>query len=545
MTVRPPERGNDVLLFSACIIIFFIGLLCCVPPVSRDALTHHLAIPAQYLDQGGIYEIPYLRFSYYPMTLDLLYMIPLYFGNDILPKFIHFSFALMTAFLIFRYLERRLSRFFALLGVILFLTIPVIMKLSTTAYVDLGLIFFTTASILYLLKWIETDFSAKYLISSSVLCGLGLGVKYNGLITLFLLTLFVPYLYSTRASSKSRYKGIVHGGVYLLIALVMFSPWAVKNFTWTGNPLYPLFDSVFDQETMTVQGDGERIPSHFVIRHFNYDESFLEIIMVPIRIFFQGQDGSPKYFDGKLNPLLLLLPIFAFWGSAGASAHQTEKKVLLMFSVLYILFVFFRRDMRIRYVSPVIPALVILAMYGLNNLILSLESIDRRRCRQGVKTLFVGIILAFFSLNLAYAYSLFKYIDPIDFLSGRVDRHQYIERYVSEYPVLRYANDHLPETSTILSLFLGNRSYYSRRNTIFDENMLLGGLIHGTSSEQLTKSILNKGISHVLIRYDLFLKWVNDNLDGKQQRMFNDMLQHHMELQYFRNGYGLFVLKSA
>ena len=94
-----------------------------------------------------------LVYSYYPMNLDLLYMIPLYFGNDIFPKFIHFAFALGTAWLIFTYLAKRLDRYYAILGVLLFLSTPVIVKLSITAYVDLGLVFFSTAGLMYILRW--------------------------------------------------------------------------------------------------------------------------------------------------------------------------------------------------------------------------------------------------------------------------------------------------------------------------------------------------------------------------------------------------------
>ncbi|HBZ54809.1 MAG TPA: hypothetical protein DEO88_05340, partial [Syntrophobacteraceae bacterium] len=49
-----------------------ILLLAAVPPVDRDALTHHLAVPKLYLQQGGMVEIPWVPFSYYPMNLDLL-----------------------------------------------------------------------------------------------------------------------------------------------------------------------------------------------------------------------------------------------------------------------------------------------------------------------------------------------------------------------------------------------------------------------------------------------------------------------------------------
>ncbi|MCG2778088.1 MAG: hypothetical protein L6406_20645 [Desulfobacterales bacterium] len=157
-TVKTKPQG----VVTLCTVIFFLGLfiistviLASVPPVSKDALVHHLAVPELYLKHGGIYEIPSMSFSYYPMNLDLLYLIPLYFGNDIIPKCIHFCFALLTAWLIFGYLKRRLDLSYALFGVLFFLSIPIIVKLSITVYVDLGLIFFSTASLLALIKWIE------------------------------------------------------------------------------------------------------------------------------------------------------------------------------------------------------------------------------------------------------------------------------------------------------------------------------------------------------------------------------------------------------
>jgi len=139
------------LAFLVCAII----ILSSVPPVSKDELVHHLALPKLYLKHGGMYEIPFMPFSYYPMNLQLLYMIPLYFGNDIVPKLIHFSFAVLTAWLIFAYLRSRTTTLYGLFGALLFLSIPVIVKLSTTAYVDLGVIFFTTASLLLLFKWAD------------------------------------------------------------------------------------------------------------------------------------------------------------------------------------------------------------------------------------------------------------------------------------------------------------------------------------------------------------------------------------------------------
>jgi len=327
------------------LVVFIISaiILDSVPPVSKDALTHHLAVPKLYLKHGGIYEIPFMVFSYYPMNLEFLYSIPLYFGNDIIPKYIHFAFALLTAWLIFNYLRPRTNVIYALLGVMLFLSIPIIVKLSITVYVDLGLIFFSTASLLLLFKWVENGFKYRSLVLSAICCGLAMGTKYNGLITFFLLTLFVPFIHSRYAKDEKAgaVKSLQYGALFFGIALFVFAPWMIRNYIWTGNPLYPLHDGLFNPEN----------PIHrqtiglFTYRSAVYHEEWWQIALLPLRIFFQGQDGSPQYFDGRLNPFLLLLPFFAFY-------RIGKLKAMLCFSVLFFTFAFFSSGLRVRYISP-------------------------------------------------------------------------------------------------------------------------------------------------------------------------------------------------
>ena len=111
------------------VLCLFILILSSVPPVSRDALTHHLAVPKLWLEKGLFTELPAIPFSYYPMNLDLLYMVPLYLGNDIVPKYIHFAFALLTALLIYRHVKRRLDRTYGLLGALFFAFLVTTVKL--------------------------------------------------------------------------------------------------------------------------------------------------------------------------------------------------------------------------------------------------------------------------------------------------------------------------------------------------------------------------------------------------------------------------------
>jgi 4-amino-4-deoxy-L-arabinose transferase-like glycosyltransferase len=416
-----------VILAGVLFIICALIILSLVPPVSKDALTHHLAVPKLYLWHGGLYEIPAMPFSYYPMNLDLLYMIPLYFGNDIAPKLIHFTFALLTAWLLFGYLRRRLNNLYALLGVAFFLSIPIIVKLSITVYVDLGLIFFSTAALLLLLKWLEARFQLRYLILSAISCGLAMGTKYNGLITFFLITLFVPFIYSRFGEKKSRGLTSTVGFtcVFVLTALLIFSPWMLRDYLWTGNPIYPLYDSWFNSHGHIAQ----KSIGLFAYRALIYHEKWWEILLLPFRMFFQGQDGNPRLFDGKLNPFLLILPLFAFYRLKDDSQKiKTEKCVFLVFAGLYFAFAFFSSGLRIRYISPMIPPLVILAVFGMKRLFDSFAEARSLSLKYGGELAVVFLVLFTLGLNAVYIHEQFVYVKPLSYISGKVTRDEYIEK---------------------------------------------------------------------------------------------------------------------
>jgi len=532
------------LAFSLAVIIISIIVLSLVPPVSRDALTHHLAVPKLYLQQGGIHEIPSLSFSYFPMNLDLLYIIPLYFGNDITPKLIHFCFALLTGWLIFGFLRPRTNIRYAILGVVFFLSIPIIVKLSTTVYVDLGLIFFSTAALLSLIKWRENGFQIKYLIVSAVLCGLAMGTKYNGLITCFLLTLFVLFISAgaNRAEPHGRMKAIANGFVFLTVAVIIFSPWMIRDYVWTGNPIYPLYNQWFNPDHVARKSIGL-----FTYRALVYHESWVEILLLPIRIFFQGQDGNPQFFDGKLNPFLLLFPIAAFYHLRKDSEKiKTEKKILLTFSALYFSFAFFSSGLRIRYIAPIIPPLVILAVFGMKRLFDSLGGLRSLPLRNGGKLFAVFLVLFALSLNALYVYGQFRYVKPFSYLLGNISRDEYIERYRPEYPAMKYINGHLPLDAKILFVFIGNRGYYCHRAYLFDMinnrsklAMLLKSSqdIHGA-----WRTLRKEGVTHFLINMNVFNRWANESFKGRDMEKLRLFFKKYLKLVYAKNGYGLFNL---
>ncbi len=150
-----------------------------------------------------------------------------------------------------------------------------------------------------------------------------------------LLTLFVPFVYVRGQNGGALYsvKALGLGVLFMLVAALVFSPWLTRNYIWTQNPIYPLYQSWFVPQKVSSKADtAPRDETNVVTptkikrratnskltpisyRKIVYNESWWEICLVPLRIFFQGKDDEPRYFDGKLNPLLFILPFFAFWG---------------------------------------------------------------------------------------------------------------------------------------------------------------------------------------------------------------------------------------
>ena len=546
---RPPVTWyvKVSLITLLAILIVSIIILASVPPVSKDALVHHLAVPKLYLKHGGMYEIPTMPFSYFPMNLDLLYLIPLFFGNDIVPKFMHFGFALLTAWLIFNFLKQRRNTVYALLGVILFLSVPIIVKLSITVYVDLGLIFFSTASLLLLLKWIEDGFRLRFLLFSALFCGLAAGTKYNGLITLFLLTLFVPFLYSRYVpNSKPGFLKVAgYGAFFLIVALLVSSPWMIRNYLWTSNPVYPLYDYLFSPQNEL----NDQTISLFAYRSMAYHETWWQIMLLPVRIFFEGQDGNPQYFDGKLNPFLLVLPMFAFYRiKDDPRALGSEKKVLLAYAILFFGIAFFSSGMRIRYISPIIPPVVILSIFGVRRMVDLVSSLKARYSRNlGFAGVFFIISFSLW-LNASYIFTQYRYVDPITYLSGTVSREQYIERYRREYPVLRYINKNLHPNAKILFIDMGKRGYYCDRDYVLDMRNNRSTLYQLVKSADRPRNVgldLRKmGITHLLMNCDIFGRWVGDSFTPEDQELLKGFFGNHARLLYFESGYGVYSLEN-
>jgi hypothetical protein len=138
-----------------------------------------------------------------------------------------------------------------------------------------------------------------------------------------------------------------------------------------------------------------------------------------------------------------------------------------------------------------------------------------------------------------YIKKQFDIVMPLQYLSGKISRDQYIEKFRPEYGVIRYANSNLPRNSKILALFIGKRGYYSDLEMCFDPGVLESVIQNSRSAEDISARLIHIGFSHILIRLDLFRAWCQENLNNKEKQMIQNLFSHS-GFSFKKNGYGLY-----
>ena len=505
-------------ILAILVVEMILGLL---PPTSRDELTHHLAIPRLYADAGRIIEVPMAPYAYYPMLLDMLYTPWIYWSYDFVPKWIHALYGALTGLLLYAYLAWRMSPVYGLLGAFFFLSTPVILRLSHWGYIDLGITFYTTAALLLLLRWREDRQALGALALAGLSLGFALATKPNGLVAaLISTTLFALIL--AKPPWKILFASIYEVALFGVLMFVPFLPWLGKNWWQTGNPFYPFFPGWFGVKA----GIGVEVANFagigiFDKRELLYGENIWQIIALPLRLFFFGQDDNPQFFDGVLTPILILLLPWAFKGKWSA-----DKKYLATFSLLTLLYGIFLVDLRVRYVLSIVPPLVILLVYAVFNIYTRIK-------RPAI--LFAGLLLC----AAWHGAFLWKYVAsaaPWPYLVGAESRDGYLSRMLPDYPTFNYINRETPANAKIYLLFIGRRAYYCERDYFHDGGELPGYLlaaIRGAeSADQIEQELKRKDITHLMVREDLLTDFLAHNLTPKQGEVWNRFAESRLTLSF-------------
>lgn len=457
------------------------------PITSRDALIHHLAVPKWWIAADRIYPIEWHEWSYYPMLLNLAYTGLMSFGLDRLTSLYHLGYLILLSGVVARAVfERSRDESLAALGFLVTLTLPLSLRLGSSPLVDLGLALYSAIPFLLLEIWTRTK-KTHLLVISGISIGLALSCKYNGILACVLFLLLLPVLL---CGPKTSLLGAIRAvAICAALALLVFSPWAIKNEIWAGNPIYPLYRSIFGT-TLSDQGITPSGMPALQYRMWRYGETPLDLLLIPMRMIFQGRDNDPRYFDGVLSPILLM-GIFAL------AVHRKEKwlRFEALYSASYLVLALFTSSARSRYLTPIAGPALCLAILGISSLA-TIASPSRRR-------LVLALSLAYATCYGAlYMTGLFASSGSLRYQMGSASAVDYLRERIPEYRVIERANASHRGDGTTYLLFTGNRYYYYDIPVMsgghFSESLLRLWIRDSSSTQQLVQALRERGISHIL-----------------------------------------------
>ena len=549
------KKVNIISIVATSLTILWICFLALTPIISRDALILHMAFPKEWMKESFFYFQDYNLSTVSMMNLDYVYMLLLkFFHWDQLPKIFHASMLLGSGVILYLFLKKKFGQNQAFIFSLIFVLIPINQRLASEAYVDLGVLFFSTIAIIYFIKWLESDLEKlNYIIISAIASGLSIGSKYSGAILPIVITLIIGFIYAR--SKKKNLKALNLMALYTLIIFVAISPWLIRNYAAVGNPFFPLLNSVFNPDVIRVESNLEVPPNEYATRKL-FGESPFSIISIPFRMFFSGKDNDLfGGFGGVLNPMLLIMFIpLLFTRFRSRSSNERTIKYLSVIFLLILAFFLGYGHLRIRYFIYSIPLLIILNAYSFDILVKS-KIISKSKIKNFI---LYSILTLFMFFNLKYSVSLYNKVDTFNYIFGDETKDEYLSKKLSGYSVAQRINDNSPKDAVIYEVLCGHRTYHIDRKVVFDDYMLdryfYNMIDSGASSDKYLEHLSNlpfKGVNrakYLMIKpHGFVINYKNiftdtDSLVKIKVDKFNAFLQEQAPL-YINSGTYIYELK--
>lgn len=245
---------NDWTTLSACVLTAFLGMsipFVVAPEASTDALSYHLLIPKMYLTLGKVAHLPLFVESNYPSLAEYNYLLILRLSDEIVCKCFHFWVTILLL-LCLSCVVRKITGKSSLLAPALFLSMPVTAIHIGWAWNDFIYTLMIVLSLFYLLNYHLTTDKARTgtdLLVAGLMAGLASWTKYT--FAIFFLSILPLLLLGVRKWNWNNRKSLLFFAGILVVAPF----WLVQNWIFTGNPVYPFLNHIFQSPYWTETAD--------------------------------------------------------------------------------------------------------------------------------------------------------------------------------------------------------------------------------------------------------------------------------------------------
>jgi len=482
-------RSHIPFLPAAAIALILIitlvgGLAEPVGDIKLDAIAYHFLGPRVWLRDGVIHVIPDECHASFPATVETLFAALMAVGGTRAPEL--FAFVAFGVFLLVAAgfaIRLGLDPGGAWWAVALIASMPVVYRGSYGGFNDVIL----SGCVLVALRVALDAGGPRDYALAGVFAGLAMGVKYTGIIV-FLLILGCAFLCSLARRAEKPAGFITGGALFSVLAVVVASPWYLRNWVVLGSPIYPppppllrffhvkyMSPDAIHSLTAFIQKEG-----------LGMGHSFSAFLLLPFHLTFH-----PANFlngPGGVGVALLALAPFGLW----MQRRDLFVRMLVLFAFLQTV-AWFLTEQDARFLIHLYVILAILAIWG---------------WRYAVSTApRFGPFLSGLAIACSTLYGLFMIVSfRVDDLHAAVSSKFENQRIAREVPFLdgfAYLNSD-PTVKKVLVLAPRFPTFYLRKNYIkpvgrFGEE----SLPNAGDTQALLQKPAALGISHVIdVRVD-------------------------------------------
>lgn len=506
---------EKVWVWMLVLLNFLAMLLCFVPPTIQtewDSLSYHLAVPKLYWMEGRIHYIPFTHHAQFPMTAQMLYLLGLGLTNlksAAVAKLFHWLFFVLCqlTLLCWGTAVKQRSLRLGLIAAVFFASLPIAFFEATTAYVDLALTAYGLLCLFAIARF-HSQPDGRWLVLAGIFAGAAAGTKYTGLL---LIGLLLPLgIWAIKRVGEPRWGHLALG---TFLALLIASPWYVKNWLWTGNPVFPFAYGIFGGRNWTKDMAQTYTTSN---REFGGSRDILTFLAMPFNLALneirfgqcarkwlgsckqQGECGMQwkcGKFDNQDLPTLgigvlplALAPIAVLTTAFEGLPFAVSAPILAMLGWFAW---WFMEAQYLRYLLPALGCLAVSVGWGTSKW-LRLRILTATVTRV---TISVGLVYA-----MVVALWQSTTLTPLPVAVGLISNEDFLRTVEPTYQVAEFVNRALPRKAIIATYGFPLGYYFERRYFWADEGhnrLIRYKELRG--AEDLMAEWQRLGVTHVVI----------------------------------------------
>jgi len=484
---RASSRFGRVIAGMLLVILSMTLIESLAPPTHWDALVYHLALPQFYLEMHRFLYNPDIMFWGMPQTAEMLYTWAMSLSGRSGAVVLGWMAGLIAITGLLGLLIEKLGMNAAWAGVGALLAGFTLASGLAWGYNDWWMVLFGAGFLISLSNWMESEQDSR-LALSGILAGMAISSKYTAGILLICGAVVIILRFQ---SDLPRLLRALFW--FAAPALLVFSPWLLKNILATGNPVYPLIlpsGSMSALRLALYQGGDPW-------------GNWLDVFLLPARLTFLGVDRGLGY-SASVGPLLLGLGLAA--GLGWRSRMESEKTFIrlagtIAVSGLIIWMVVGRFSsylLQARLYFSIFPALATLAAAGF----LGLSRINQN----GVRFRFIvgSLVVIAIGLNTFEVGLQTIRMGVVPVVLGHRDQEAFLVDNLGWFEPAMKAIRELPEDSRVLMLFEPRNLYCAPKcepDEIIDRwlnERYENDPVAPRQSEEILETWRNKGYTHLL-----------------------------------------------